>query len=252
MKNNDHPFDRPAKVCQAESLGQLMAHAGALAKEIGRDEKLNVQRAWEISRDEKLNVRRALEIGRTLDKARPLCPAGRWLEELEKTGISRQRASEWVRGAEAPAHVQAGWQSCRDMTRWLAESGHAQGGMSGAGHTVQRESEEDEAPHLPTPAPEVPDRTRDFYGGPAQRATVKVTPPEDATAGTQTVAEASQKALREALADMEKRAAEGLKFVCRQHGIVLGRSEKGRMVLSTMQDWLKDFADEQQGQAKGK
>jgi hypothetical protein len=208
VKNNDGFVDPPARVRKAESLGTLMAHAGALNKEINRNDKANVQHA--------------LEVGRTLVKARPLCPAGRRLKELEKAGISRQRASEFMRGASAPADVQVTWESVHDLKRWLADNGHDQGGMSTGGHTGQDESEEEKPP---------PDRPRVFSDVPSLRATVHAAPREDA--------EPPRLTRDEVLGPMKVRAVEFLKAVRRECSVALQHYvEGGPEVLRAIENCL--------------
>jgi hypothetical protein len=242
-----------------ESLSGLMAHAGSLNKEIVRNEKLNVQRA--------------LEIGRTLAKARTLCAIGQWTEELAKAGISRQRASECIRGAEAPPAVQAAWESVRDMTRWLAgNSGHAGEGTSGAGRTGQRESESTpgtisvKVTNVPSPSQPktITVYTRNSDRTFPARDETAVTPPEaepdddaddeaDETPAPQpapapqTAAESPRVERGEMVAEMKKKTVARLELFRRVCDFEL-QFLKGGPELKRGIQW---FLDQQEDQAKG-
>jgi hypothetical protein len=125
-------FNPPAIVQPEESFSAVMRQAGAINAEIVRDDKLNIQRA--------------LQLGRMLNRARPMAAHGEWEPALEGQRISKQRASEFMRGAEAPPEVQAEWQSISDMRRWLSENARKNDETSTGGRLAQDEPE-------PTPAP---------------------------------------------------------------------------------------------------
>jgi hypothetical protein len=71
----------------------------------------------ELDRSAKLNLERALEMGRALLRLRAMCQTGEWMPALEEAGVSSQRASEFMRGAQRPASERDTWRSINDLRR---------------------------------------------------------------------------------------------------------------------------------------
>lgn len=122
-------FHPPAIVCQDYSYSGIVAHVRQVNEEMNRNERMNLQRG--------------LAIGRSLIRFREqFCKDhGSYSEGLKEMGLSTQRASEYVRGAEQPLETQASWTSLRDMTNWLVENRQPKSGTPGAGSTPQDESQ---------------------------------------------------------------------------------------------------------------
>jgi hypothetical protein len=105
MRNDT--LNPPALSRQVESLADLKAHALSLAREIERNDRMNLQRA--------------AELGRTLDRIYGLCDRGEWGRFLAETAISTQRASEWRRIAKLSSGELEACHSIRDALRYLDE-----------------------------------------------------------------------------------------------------------------------------------
>jgi hypothetical protein len=101
--NKDDLFNPPAIVQYQESFSAIMKRAG--------------EKNAKVKKYEKMSVSAALEIGQMLLRARPLCAVGEWPAALDEQGISRQRASDFMRGAEQPPEEQAKWESIADLRR---------------------------------------------------------------------------------------------------------------------------------------
>jgi hypothetical protein len=99
-------FDPPGIVQPQESFITIMKQAGSLNAELVRSERIDIQKA--------------LEIGRLLLRARPMAQDD-WEKTLEEVGIIRQRASDFMWGAQQPPEVQAAWESVADLRRARAE-----------------------------------------------------------------------------------------------------------------------------------
>ncbi len=126
MKHED--LFPPAQVREYEEGATAIAkHAGALCAEIRRNDKTNVQKA--------------LEAGRLLLRLRPMCSIGDWEPMLEGNGISQQRASDFMWGAEQPEDVRTRWDSIADLRNCRqAHNGPGQEGLPRKGQTLPTES----------------------------------------------------------------------------------------------------------------
>jgi len=116
--------DPPAIVSQFEEC------FSAIVKKAG-------EKNAKLKRNEKTNVQDALEIGRLLLRARQMCQVGEWTAALEAQDISRQRASDFMWGAEQPPEEQAKWECIADLRRARdAKSAPHESRTSPRGHTV--------------------------------------------------------------------------------------------------------------------
>jgi hypothetical protein len=102
----DRITNPPAAVQCVESRSAIVRNIGALIREFDQCERLNLERA--------------LQIGRELLRLKEMCKVGEYTRILQELGIPSQRASEFTRGAQRPASVQATWQSLNDLRQAIA------------------------------------------------------------------------------------------------------------------------------------
>jgi hypothetical protein len=119
----DHITNPPAAVQSVESRRAIVKRIASLNTELDRSAKLNLDRA--------------IEMGQALLRLRAMCQAGEWMPALEEAGVSSQRASEFMRGAQRPASERDTWRSINDLRRAIelervpSESGIPTGGNTG-------------------------------------------------------------------------------------------------------------------------